>query len=149
MINFVLAITNFTAFFPLRTCFLLEDWLTFVILAWVTFFSFMSHLLMCHKHKLNSPFGNYYGLSYWLNQMDVLGCFLVGGRFIYKFYEIFILGDAIWEFDIYLILLTFVFLIINQLSERNNGLWYCYLHAIWHMGIYLIIDGWIIFFYLA
>ena len=86
MENFIVAISNFPAILPIYTSIINNDLTTTVAILFVALASFFSHIVENHKHGMPG-IGYSMQTSYFLNRLDVLGCFFVVLRLSYIFYE--------------------------------------------------------------
>lgn len=139
MWNLLLAVTNFTAYYPIITALLAGDVITAGIIAFAAVMSVVSHLFESHKHGMNG-FGCSPRVSYLLNRLDVLAVILVIGRMLWICFTsrsvLVIVGSPS------LMLLLSLALICNLLSEADRGKrYYVPLHCIWHLSIFLLLDS--------
>ncbi len=113
--NLINAFSNIAVIYPLEIAYKQNDDLTTVCIAIVGIFSFYSHLFASHQIGL-------------LNQLDVLGCFLLFFRFLYLFKK----------FDLKLFSRLLVCIFLNILSEKFtiSQFQYCFVHSCWHICIF-------------
>ena len=116
--------------------------LTFATLLFVGSASFISHLLMSHKHNLTSSISP--EISWVLNLFDLAGVTLTVSRMIYLAIstETFF---AIINYHRPLAHTTLFVLLLNLVSEQFDGFVYMFLHSIWHILIFIVMDEWLIY----
>ena len=139
MLNLLTTITNFTAYFPIRTAYLNGDYLTAGIVGFTALSSAISHLFESHKHRMWG-FGTSPRTSYLLNRMDVLGVGLTILRVVYLWYKSG-LGLGLITGHPLLVNAGLLAFACNYLSERDPGYtYYLPLHCIWHLSIFLLLN---------
>ena len=84
MENIIVALSNFTVYYPIIKSYLNKDYITCVCLLYVTLGSFFSHLFECHKHGM-SGLGLNKEISYLLNRIDVSGAIILSIRLLYLY----------------------------------------------------------------
>ncbi len=134
--NVIVALSNLSAFRAISLAYEHGDVWTFRALAFVAFFSFVSHLVENHKHGM-SGIGLSQTWSYLLNRMDLLGVFLTAGRFMYLFAQnpsVYINTPYIWIFA----LPIWALLAASEYDKYNPELrtQYVILHCAWHCCIF-------------
>ena len=140
MENIFVASTNIFVVYPIFECYLARDYLTASVLAFVGFFSFVSHLAENHKHGMPGVLGVDRCDSYLLNRLDVLGVILTVLRVGYVFLNgIQMTFIFIYEYP-YLLFAFFVLVFFNLSSEfdktPDTKYLYVFLHSVWHIGIF-------------
>ncbi len=125
--NIINAFSNIAVVYPLGIAYKQNDDLTTACIAIVGIFSFYSHLFASHKHD-QIGFGCSEKHSLLLNQLDVLGCFVLSFRFLYLFKK----------FDLKLFSRLLVCIFLNILSEKFtiSRFQYCFVHSCWHICIF-------------
>lgn len=144
ILNLIVASSNIPAVYPLYVSLLHSDYLTFGAIAFVSTFSFLSHLFENHKHGMNGIkfVTTSKSFSYILNRLDVLGCILTAMRYI----QIIIELDGLFIDKINKIFLTqpallsmmFTGLTLNMVSEHDKynpklRTFYVITHSFWHL----------------
>ncbi len=148
--NLLVALSNLPCYFPIQTALHNSDYLTASSIIFVSVFSFISHLVENHKHGMSGfPFLEFSRkVSYILNRLDVLGCFIVIIRFGYLFYSKYdtdlrylIKGNLL-----IFLLMSVLFLRISEYDKYNARLKYLYMltHCIWHISIFLTMNKFLI-----
>ncbi len=148
MENIVVAFSNIVALFPIMTTIKHNDYLTTLSLIFVFLMSLLSHLIENHKHGMPGV-GFSTTASYFMNRLDVLGCFIVIIRMLYIFYQVHQFRLVIIYQNVTLFLCAAIIFAILQISEfdkynsklRNQ---YIITHCIWHIGIFYIIDQFLV-----
>jgi hypothetical protein len=141
--NILVAFSNTFAIFPIYQSIIYGDYLTCLVLTFVTS-SFISHLVENHKHGMPG-IGFSKNISYFLNRLDVFGCVMVILRLMYLywltngFYLMWIYNNNI---IVYWSLITFSLNFISEYDKYNVTLQPLYLvtHILWHINIFLLID---------
>jgi hypothetical protein len=135
--NLLLALTNFIAYYPIKTSFANNDIITAMVILFVAIMSFLSHLFESHRHDMIG-FGAPKQLSYLLNRLDVFACFLVITRYIYLLLMNLIKFPNI--FEIIGILIAIIFNIISE-NDKNSKWPYFPLHCMWHISIFCMMNS--------
>jgi hypothetical protein len=136
--NILLAITNIASLYPLLICYETHDFTTFVCVSFAAMSSFVSHLLMSHKHNMIG-FGTNVKLSKLLDNIDILSVVVLMIRLFYLSNNTF-LFDFIGYNYFNLIILA----ILNLLSEKIECL-YMLFHNLWHIGAFLLLGEFLLF----
>lgn len=142
--NILVALSNAPAFCPIYRSIFNEDYWTSFVLIFVTLASFTSHLVENHKHGMPG-IGFSKNISYFLNRLDVLGCFIVIFRLVYLYWIrynlnlIFLYNDII---IFYCLPFTLTLLFISEYDKYNAKLQSLYLvtHILWHITVFLLMD---------
>src|SRR3989304_7064998 len=111
LLNLFVALSNFTCVYPIYTSFKSHDYITTMIISFVSLFSFLSHLFENHKHGMKGIIKSK-KISYILNRLDVLGCIFVIIRFGYLYYIKY--GLNFLNIIYIKLFLSFVFNIISE-----------------------------------
>jgi hypothetical protein len=136
--NVVVAASNAMAILPLRMSLKNNDYITFGSLAFVAMASFVSHLFASHKHGPKG-FGCSHFISRALNDLDLLGVFVLTSRLVYlyattnsKLAILKVLGPPLLSCGI-----------VNIASEMREmkGVAYALLHSLWHVLIFTWVAG--------
>lgn len=106
--------------------------------------SIISHLVENHKHGMPG-IGLSVSMSYYLNRLDVIGCFIVIMRLMNVYYRIhfFDLVPIKKNYPLFILaLVLFGILKISEYDKYNAKLknQYIFTHCIWHIGIFYVID---------
>lgn len=138
--NLLVAVSNFPSIFPMYQAFLRKDYLTTGIISFVAGASFLSHLVENHKHGMPG-IGFSKKISYFLNRLDVIGCFLVGSRFMYMYCQKYgVSFDVINQNKLafFICSLPRIFWQGSEYDKYNPNLrnTYIILHSIWHLSIF-------------
>lgn len=138
-----MALTNIPAISPIYTTFMKGDSLTLVSIAFVALASFVSHLVENHKHGMP---GLEYGflksqtISYVLNRIDVIGCYLALARFGYLlvYHQSYVIYIT-WV-DQFQLALALALLCISEYDKYNPALKPIYImtHSAWHVYIFYL-----------
>lgn len=133
MENIIVAISNLPALGMIKTSYNHGDYLTSLIVIFLAYFSFVSHLFMSHKHGMTG-FGINKEISKFLNYCDVFFCFILGIRFLYL---------NIWRIlDIIRIIQLISTFCLNLISESTKSRRiYIITHSWWHILIFWQMDG--------
>jgi hypothetical protein len=147
MENIIVALSNFPSIYPIYLSLHFNDFYTFASLAFVSFWSIVSHLLENHKHGMPG-LGNSKKISYLTNRLDVLGCGLIISRICYLYYYKY--GHSINPVieNKYLVIGLLMPIILLQISEYDKynskrKCVYIIFHSMWHitafysLGIFL------------
>lgn len=142
MENFIVAFSNLPVLLPIRESWKQGDTLTATTIGFVGLASFISHLAENHKHGMPG-IGLSKQVSYFLNRLDVLGCFLTGTRLGYLYYMKH--GITIYPIakrDIICASFAFLLLKISECDKYNSKLKWIYipLHSLWHISIFMIMN---------
>ena len=141
--NLLVALSNLPCYLPIQTALQNSDYLTASSVILVSVFSFVSHLMENHKHGMPG-IGFSTEVSYFLNRLDVLGCFIAIIRFGYLFYSKYGIDLRHLSKGNLLIygLMSVLFLQISEYDKYNPKLKYLYMlnHCIWHINIFLIMN---------
>jgi hypothetical protein len=139
MLNLLTAVTNITAYYPIRYALAHHDILTAGIVSFAACSSAISHLFESHKHDMWG-FGADPLISYYLNRVDVLGVFLTVGRSLHLWYQSGIGLSLIYKHPL-LVLAAGMAYLCNFLSEQDPGhSYFIPLHCIWHLSIFLLLE---------
>ncbi len=138
MLNLLTTLTNFTAYLPIRTALVHEDYLTAGIVGFAAASSAVSHLFESHKHDMWG-FGMNPNISYLLNRGDIFGACLTLARVSYLWYQSSLGLNLFTQNKLFLgICLACVYLVI---SEQDPGYhYYVPLHCVWHLSIFCLLD---------
>lgn len=98
--NLLVALSNVLCYYPIRTALQNSDYLTASSIIFVSVFSVVSHLVENHKHGMTGIWLSK-EVSYFLNRLDVLSCFIVIIRFGYLFYSKFSIDHHFYSREIY------------------------------------------------
>jgi hypothetical protein len=142
MENLLVAVTNLPVILPLLVTWNNNDFLSFFVIAFVGFFSFVSHLVENHKHGMPGFFSVSTSTSYLLNRFDVLGVYMTLGRFLYLYSLKFGFStEFITKHYILIGALTGSFM-LNIISEYDKSyetkMLFIITHSIWHISIFII-----------
>ena len=143
--NFIVAVSNFPAVYPIYLSFANKDYLTASSICFVAAASFISHLAENHKHGM-SGIGFSRRTSYILNRFDVIGCFIVAARFSYIYYAKYgFFFDIVFKnkFAFVAYCLPFALLMISECDKYNPALKKTYIvaHSTWHIAIFTVIGS--------
>jgi hypothetical protein len=144
MENIIVAFSNISALLPLYTIGKHNDFLTLTVIMFVFLMSFFSHLIENHKHGMPG-IGFSKRASYYLNRLDVMGCFIVCLRMAYLYYDKYHFDFVPIKENQFLFIFAFILFFILQISEYdkyNVKLKYRYIttHCVWHIGIFIVIN---------
>lgn len=150
-LNLVVAASNIPCVLPLYTSYVENDYLTFAVIAFVAFFSIISHLVENHKHGMTgmSFIKVSESTSYILNRFDVVGCVLVVTRFGWLLLNNCSIA-TLSEYPTFILLLIISFA-LNQISEydkynKNLKTMYVITHCLWHISIFYLMNEFLIIF---
>jgi hypothetical protein len=138
--NLLVAFSNVPAIYSIYNSFTMADYLTCGAISFVAGASFVSHLVENHKHGMPG-IGFSQKTSYYLNRMDVLGCALVGTRFLYLYYSKYGLSLNVLlnnKLTFANFAFSFIFLRISEYDKYNPKLKKLYIttHCIWHVVVF-------------
>ena len=141
--NLIVAFSNLMAFVPMYTCYKSHDYITTLCISYVFIASFISHLFESHKHGMIG-FNTSKDISFILNRFDVMGVFLVIGRFIYLYYLHYGFNMNKLTKNKLLLFLTIFAFGLNFISEHDKSSktknFFILAHSIWHIMIFTIIN---------
>lgn len=139
MENLITTLTNLPMLIPIVNAYHHDDILTFCAILYVFTASFVSHLVENHKHGMPGFYPVCTETSYFWNRLDVLGCYIVGARFVFLYLNH---NPQITSTDLMLTVLAFSLNAISEYDKFNPDLkWFPFLtfHPIWHlMAAYLM-----------
>lgn len=134
MENLITTLTNLPMLVPIAKAYQHNDTATFYAILYVFAASFISHLVENHKHGMPGFYPVSTNTSYFWNRLDVLGCFIVGTRFLYLYLKY---SPSVTFIDITLTIIAFLLNAISEYDKYNPDLkWFPYLtfHPIWHLA---------------
>lgn len=138
--NIIVAATNITCIAPIYTAICHGDIITAAALTFVSIASFTSHLVENHKHGMKG-IGTSKKTSYFLNRLDVIGCWLVISRFAYLFLEKYGFSTDIYFANKYTFLMYIIPYLfgISEYDKYNPTLKtrYVICHGVWHLSIFI------------
>lgn len=142
MENICIAFTNIASLPVIMKSMHEKDEITKNILIFVSLSSFVSHLIEKHKHGMTSFSFITNDMSYFMNRMDVLGCFMTIIRFILLFYKKYGLNvNKAIDYPYYLLPICFCFNILSEFDKtQSTKKIYIICHSIWHLSVFYILD---------
>jgi hypothetical protein len=146
ILNCVLAFSNITAIYPIRTAFLRKDFLTFLPVLLVSLASFISHIVANHRNGLRGVYPSLVSVrqSALLTDIDRVLSIFIFARLLYllptkKFnrHQQKSLGPNY----IFRVCLLLFFNTLSALLTSHEIVYpYVAVHSTWHVFIYLAID---------
>jgi len=142
MSNWIVALTNMPAILPIWQSVINQDYLTTACIGFVSFMSFVSHLVENHKHGMPG-IGYTKNTLYVLNRLDVVGAVSTGLRFMYLYYVKFgfsVKGIIEHPYLAMGALIAFLLLRISEYDKYNVQLRTMYMitHSLWHVSIFVM-----------
>ncbi|XWV26323.1 hypothetical protein QJ857_gp0751 [Tupanvirus soda lake] len=140
MENLIVALSNLPCVYPLYKAYVHNDIYTTTAIAFVSFASFVSHLVENHKHGMPG-IGFSTTTSYILNRFDVAGCVMIGTRLAYLYYKKYgysVNGLKQHSLLLWLGLSMVAILKISEYDKYNPKFKTMYIatHCLWHIGIF-------------
>jgi hypothetical protein len=133
--NLILTITNFIALYPMSIAYRSRDWLTFVLLLFVTMASVSSHCVENYRHTFTGMITVSQSTAIALNDVDKILCIPILLRMMWIVGRMLRYDRGLFTHLIILIILSLLLNIISSLSRIPPWL-FVVLHSTWHIMIF-------------